>query len=65
MKWRKLRKQRGLEHVRLAALTGWGQQEDKRRTKEAGFDVHIVKPVEPAMLEQLLTELLRMPVESK
>jgi two-component system CheB/CheR fusion protein len=40
----------------LAALTGWGQEEDKRRTREAGFDHHFVKPVEPAVLQKLLAE---------
>jgi CheY-like chemotaxis protein len=36
------------------ALTGWGQQEDRRRTAEAGFDHHLVKPANPAELDQLL-----------
>src|ERR671938_792283 len=48
---RRLRQQPGLERVVLAALTGWGQQEDRRRTAEAGFDHHLVKPVEPQLLE--------------
>ncbi len=38
----------------LIALTGWGQEEDKRRSQEAGFDHHMVKPVDPAALEKLL-----------
>jgi CheY-like chemotaxis protein len=38
----------------LVALTGWGQNEDRRRSHEAGFDDHIVKPIEPAVLEKLL-----------
>ena len=54
---RRLRRQPGLESVQLAALTGWGQQEDRRRTAEAGFDHHLVKPVEPAALEGLLARL--------
>jgi len=40
--------------VRLLALTGWGQEEDKRRALAAGFDEHLTKPVEPAFLENLL-----------
>ena len=56
---RRLRQQPGLENVRLAALTGWGQQEDRRRTAEAGFDHHLVKPVEPKALEGLLADLKR------
>jgi PAS domain S-box-containing protein len=47
----------GNQEVILVAVTGWGQDEDRRRSKEAGFDFHIVKPVEPAVLERLLTEL--------
>jgi PAS domain S-box-containing protein len=38
----------------LVALTGWGQEADKRKTREAGFDHHLVKPAEPATLEAIL-----------
>ena len=41
----------------LVALTGWGQEEDRRRSQEAGFDHHIVKPVDPFALEKLLDGL--------
>jgi PAS domain S-box-containing protein len=41
-------------NVALVALTGWGQEEDKRRSLEAGFDHHLTKPVDPAALEKLL-----------
>ena len=41
----------------LIALTGWGQDEDRRRSEEAGFNHHIVKPVDPATLEKLLAAL--------
>lgn len=41
----------------LVALTGWGQDEDKQRTKEAGFDHHLTKPTEPSMLQNLLANL--------
>jgi signal transduction histidine kinase len=41
----------------IVALTGWGQAEDKRRSREAGFDHHLVKPIEPAALERFLAEL--------
>src|SRR5581483_12027532 len=54
---RRLRRQPGLENVRLAALTGWGQAEDRRRTAEAGFDHHLVKPAEPKAVEGVLAEL--------
>ncbi|MBC5767009.1 ATP-binding protein [Ramlibacter albus] len=39
--------------VRLVALTGWGQKEDKRMAAEAGFDDHWTKPLDPAKLESL------------
>ena len=40
--------------VLLVALTGWGQEEDKRRSQEEGFDHHLVKPVDPSALQELL-----------
>src|SRR5699024_205668 len=43
----------------LIALTGWGEDEDRRRTHEAGFDRHLVKPLDPGALEQLLVEIAR------
>jgi two-component system CheB/CheR fusion protein len=43
--------------VVLVALTGWGQEEDRRRSYEAGFDHHIVKPIDFAVVEKLLTDL--------
>ncbi|HET9652682.1 MAG TPA: ATP-binding protein [Usitatibacter sp.] len=41
----------------IVALTGWSQEEDKLRSKEAGFDRHLVKPVEPGTLEGLIQSL--------
>jgi PAS domain S-box-containing protein len=54
---RRVRQSPGLEKTVLAALTGWGQQEDRRRTAEAGFDHHLVKPVEPDAVQRLLGNL--------
>jgi PAS domain S-box-containing protein len=54
---RRLRQQPGLGNVVLAALTGWGQQADRRRTAEAGFNHHLVKPPEPQAIENVLAEL--------
>jgi CheY-like chemotaxis protein len=54
---RRIRQQPWGKGIRLVALTGWGQEEDKKRAIAAGFDQHIVKPVEPAALEKLLTTL--------
>lgn len=41
----------------LIALTGWGQEDDKRQALEAGFDHHLTKPVDPAQLEALIAAL--------
>ena len=41
----------------LIAVTGWGQDEDRQRSAEVGLNLHMVKPVEPAALEKLLSEL--------
>jgi PAS domain S-box-containing protein len=54
---RQVRKQPGFEDLPLVALTGWGQEEDRQRSKEAGFNHHIVKPVDSEILERVLEEL--------
>jgi signal transduction histidine kinase len=41
----------------LIALTGWGQDEDRRRSREVGFDTHLVKPLDPETLSRLLAHL--------
>jgi PAS domain S-box-containing protein len=41
----------------LIAVTGWGQEEDKKRSKEAGFDYHLTKPIDVLALEQILAQL--------
>ena len=43
--------------VTLIAVTGWGQEEDRRRALSSGFDRHLVKPIDPVLLEQLLREI--------
>ena len=53
---RRIRQQPWGRDVILVALTGWGQDEDRRRSKEAGFNFHIVKPVELSALETLLAD---------
>ncbi|HYE74351.1 MAG TPA: ATP-binding protein, partial [Blastocatellia bacterium] len=52
---RRIREQSG-NNVLLIALTGWGQEEDRRRSKEAGFDHHLTKPVDFDALSRLLAE---------
>ena len=41
----------------LVALTGWGQDEDRRRTREAGFDHHLVKPADFGTLQSLIASI--------
>jgi PAS domain S-box-containing protein len=53
---RRLRELAPAERVALVALTGWGQDEDRRRVREAGFDHHLVKPVDLASLQALLAK---------
>jgi CheY-like chemotaxis protein len=38
----------------LVAMTGWGQEDDRRKAKAAGFDHHLVEPVDPQRLEAVL-----------
>lgn len=54
---RTIRQQTWAKGIVLVALTGWGQDEDRRKSQEAGFDAHLTKPVEPAALEKLLATL--------
>jgi PAS domain S-box-containing protein len=53
---RRMREQPWGKDMLLVALTGWGQEDDRRKTAEAGFDHHFVKPVETAALMELLAE---------
>jgi CheY-like chemotaxis protein len=51
---RELRQQPWGKKLMLVALTGWGQDEDRQKTRDAGFDAHLVKPVDHAQLAKLL-----------
>jgi len=53
---RRIRALSGGDRMRLIAVTGWGQQEDKQRARAAGFDAHLTKPVELAAVSALLAE---------
>jgi PAS domain S-box-containing protein len=57
----RIRRQPWGRKVVLIAITGWGQEEDKHRSKLAGFDHHMVKPVNPAELLELLASLQEAP----
>ena len=51
---RRLRAEPGIENVLLIAMTGYGQEEDRRRSQDAGFNAHLVKPVDLEALQELL-----------
>jgi signal transduction histidine kinase/CheY-like chemotaxis protein len=54
-----LRRDPATRSAKLIAVTGYGREEDRRRSKEAGFDLHLTKPVDPAQLRALLQETPR------
>ncbi len=56
---RRIRLEAWGRHAVLIALTGWGQEQDKQAAKAAGFDEHLTKPVDPALVEQKLNEMLQ------
>ena len=58
---RRLRQDPQLKGVRLVAMTGYGQEADSQLAREAGFDTHLVKPVDFPKVEELLTTLLSPP----
>jgi PAS domain S-box-containing protein len=58
---RRLREQNGTHRMRLVAVTGYGQPADRRRARAAGFDEHMVKPVEPALLQDFLRSVQSEP----
>jgi signal transduction histidine kinase/ActR/RegA family two-component response regulator len=57
---RAMRMTQGAHPLLLMALTGWGQGEDRRRSQEAGFDHHLVKPVAPRAIHELLVNNTRL-----
>jgi len=54
---RRIRSLPGGSSIVLIALTGWGQERDRQRTAEAGFDAHLVKPVDPLSMRSFLDQL--------
>jgi CheY-like chemotaxis protein len=53
---RRMRQEPWGNMVKLVAVTGWGQLEDRQRSKEAGFDAHMVKPVDHDLLAKILAD---------
>jgi signal transduction histidine kinase/ActR/RegA family two-component response regulator len=54
---RRIRQAGGSRRPTLIALTGWGQEEDRRRCRSAGFDHHLTKPIDPKAFQELLASL--------
>ncbi|HQU41783.1 MAG TPA: response regulator, partial [Pirellulales bacterium] len=52
-----LRQKPGLDNVALVALSGFAEAEDRRRSSDAGFDLHLLKPVRPDVLHSLLSRV--------
>ena len=61
---RRIREQPWGKATYLIAISGWGQDDARLRTQEAGFDAHLVKPVDPGVLDQILGALVSRPRES-
>jgi PAS domain S-box-containing protein len=61
---RRIRQQPWSNGVVLVALTGWGQEEDRARAKDAGFDFHLTKPANPKALGKLICEMTPAPKSS-
>jgi CheY-like chemotaxis protein len=56
---RRLRKHPQLKEVKLIAVTGYGQDADRLQSQEAGFDYHLVKPVDAQKLQDVLVGLMK------
>ena len=53
----RLRELPDLNDLKLIALTGYGQESDRQKSREAGFDHHLVKPVDLTILESVLAKI--------
>ena len=54
---RRIREQPQYNDIKMIALTGWGQEEDRRQSEDAGFDHHLTKPVDFKLLKELIASL--------
>jgi CheY-like chemotaxis protein len=60
----KIREQHSTTRPVIVAVTGWGHDQDKQRSQEAGFDAHLTKPIEPGALERFLERAEIRPLEA-
>lgn len=58
---RAMREDPELAHTKLIALTGWGTEQDRQKSREAGFDAHLTKPVSIEALHAQLAKLFHRP----
>jgi CheY-like chemotaxis protein len=58
---RRLRTRPWAQSTLLCAQTGWGQEDDKRRARTAGFDRHLVKPIDPEEISRIVAEVCQAP----
>jgi CheY-like chemotaxis protein len=56
---KRLRRERSLDETKIIAITAYGTDEDRRRTREAGCDAHYLKPIEPGTLDAMLAGRVR------
>jgi CheY-like chemotaxis protein len=56
---RRIRQEPWGNEVLMVATTGWGKEEDRRRSKEAGFDLHLVKPIDISAVQEVLSSPAR------
>jgi CheY-like chemotaxis protein len=57
----RLRQNPDLRRAALVALTGWGSEDDKRQSREAGFDYHLTKPASAAEVEKVFAQIAARP----
>jgi CheY-like chemotaxis protein len=55
----RMRRELGMRDAYIVALSGYGTEEDRRKSLESGFDTHLVKPLDPSQLPQLLATCAR------
>jgi CheY-like chemotaxis protein len=61
----RIRSAPSLQHTLLVALTGWGSERDRSEARQAGFDVHLTKPVTPEDLAAVLARRAPRQIESR
>jgi CheY-like chemotaxis protein len=62
---RRIREQEWGRQALLVAITGWGQEADRQRSKAAGIDHHLLKPADPNVLRQLITQASRARIQNQ